>query len=141
MRERANGGRRGGRSGRGGRGVSSSSRCAGGSVGSTDVMGEGQYGGSGEGVVKQSMKKREVVNGARRIWGTLKSASAHTVQNTIVKLSKRSDANSLQVKHKYKILQNGKCLWWFVIHGKEEAKQALEAEWESLNLHTGWCLK
>ena len=48
VRERANGGRRGGRSGRGGRGVSSSSRCAGGSVGSTDVMGEGQYGGSGD---------------------------------------------------------------------------------------------
>ena len=80
-------------------------------MGSTDVMGEGQYGGSGdeiEGVVKQSTKKREVVNGARRIWGTLKSASAHTVKNTIVKLSERSDANSLQVKPKYKTLQNGK---------------------------------
>ena len=39
--------------------------------------------------MKKSTKKREAVNGVRRIWGTLKSASAHTVKNTIIKLSKR----------------------------------------------------
>ena len=143
VRERANGGRRGGRSGRGGRGVSSN-RCASGGVGSVDVVGEGRCGGNDdevEGVVKKSTKGREMVNGARRIWGTLKSASAYAVKNTLVKLSTCSDANKLQVKRKYKTLQNGKCMWWFVIHHKEEVMQALEAEWESLKLQTGWCLE
>ena len=61
------------------------------------------------------------MNGARRIWGALRSASAHIVKSTIVKVSKISDDNNLQVKRKYKTLQNGRCKWWFVIHDSEEA--------------------
>ena len=147
VRERASGGRRGGRSGRGGRGGRGGSNSSGrGNVVNDGIgggKGEGQHGGSGDrvGGATESTKHREVVNGARRIWGTLRSASAHIVKSTIVKVSKISDDNNLQVKRKYKTLQNGRCKWWFVIHDSEEAMQDLEAKWESVRLQTGWCLE
>ena len=81
------------------------------------------------------------MNGAGRIWCTLRSASAHIVKSTIIKVSKINDDNNLQMKSKYKTLQNGRCMWWFVIHDSEEAMQALEAKWESVKLQTGWCLE
>ena len=59
----------------------------------TGANGQGEGSGGGDGEVTTSLLantnhlQREVVSGARRIWGTIKSASAHTVRNTIVKLS------------------------------------------------------
>ena len=83
--------------------------------------------------------QRQVVSGARRVWGTLKSASPTTVRASIVTLAKVTNlADDLHVKHK---LNSGKLRWWFVLRGKEETLKALEKNWENVSLQTGWHLE
>lgn len=53
--------------------------------------------------------RREVVNGVRRVWGILRSASHFTVRNTIVKLPNVSNIESMEVKRKYTFR---KPKWW-----------------------------
>ena len=86
---------------------------------------------------------RQVVSGARRVWGTLRSASNITIRNTISHLTKLSWANkadSLQVKHKA-AKHTTKARWWFVLHGDEGNMKALENAWEMVKLQTGWRLE
>ena len=56
-----------------------------------------------------------LVEGARRIWGTMKASSISATQGTICKLTSLKD--KLQIKRKTKALTNNKLTWWFVIHG------------------------
>ena len=71
----------------------------------------------------------------RRVWGTVKSASHFTVKNTIVKLAKVENVDSIQVKRKYETTHTGKPN---VIHGEEDAiLKPLETKWENVNLQTG----
>lgn len=86
---------------------------------------------------------RQVVSGARRVWGTLRSASNITIRNTIshlTKLSWASKADSLQVKRKV-ATHTTKARWWFVLHGDEGNMKALENAWEMVKLQTGWRLE
>ena len=86
---------------------------------------------------------RQVVSGARRVWGTLRSASNITIRNTISHLTKLSWANkadSLQVKRKV-ATHTTKARWWFVLHGDEGNMKALENAWELVKLQTGWRLE
>ena len=78
-----------------------------------------------------------VVNGARRVWGTLRSATQTSVKNTITHLCK-IDVNELHVKRKFKSPQNGKARWWFVLHGSEEYLKSLESSWDCVRMQTGW---
>ena len=72
--------------------------------------------------------------------GTVHSASAQVVKNTIVKLLKISNATNLSVKRKLKDKrlpeQEG-----FVLHDDEEMLQALDTKWVSVSLQTGWRLE
>ena len=82
---------------------------------------------------------REMVRGARRVWGTMRSATCTTVKNT---LSRLTSVNSLQVKRKFnQSTRSGKDKWWFIVRGSEEVMQSLENAWEPVKLQTGWQLE
>ena len=87
---------------------------------------------------------RELVRGARRVWGTLPLITCTTVKNTISRLTNSSCMNELQIRRKFvngQSTRSGKNKWWFVLHGNEESLQSLEAGWETVKLQTGWQLE
>ena len=84
------------------------------------------------------------MTGARRVWGTVKTASHSTVRATIVKLAKVTCVNladDLHVKRKCNSTSSGKMKWWFVLHDKEDTLKALKRNWENISLQTGWRLE
>ena len=85
--------------------------------------------------------QRQVVSGARRVWGTLQSATLYAVRATIVKLTKCIETDDMRVKRKCGLTNSGKTKWWFVIHGKEEMLKSLEESWSKVSVQTGWCLE
>ena len=63
---------------------------------------------------------REMVRGAKRVWGTLPST---TVKNTISHLSQLSGENEIRVRRKFVSRLDswsGKDKWSFVLHGSED---------------------
>ena len=82
---------------------------------------------------------RESVSGARRVWGTLRSATCTSVKNSISHLT---SVNDFQVKRKFShSTRSGKDKWWFIIKGDEEVMQSLENKWEPVKLQAGWQLE
>ena len=82
---------------------------------------------------------RETVSGARRVWGTLRSATCTSVKNSISHLT---SVNDFQVKRKFShSTRSGKDKWWFIIKGDEEVMQSLENKWEPVKLQAGWQLE
>ena len=79
------------------------------------------------------------VEGARRIWGTIKNCSSKAVLATISKLT--STRLQLTIKRKTKELASNKMLWWFVVHGAERDLSTLETEWEKVHDQTLWKLQ
>ena len=83
------------------------------------------------------------MSGARRVWGTLKSASHYTVKATIVKLAsttcRGTDASSVQCK--CMTTNSGKLKWWFVLHGNEGMLSELTQSWKTVSLWTSWHLE
>ena len=77
---------------------------------------------------RKSKRTKQQVTGARRVWGTRRSATVSVVKDTIVNLA-NIGANELQVKRKYKVRGEGRINWWIVVHAKEETLQALDAGW------------
>ena len=61
----------------------------------------------------ESTRQREVGSGARRVWGTLKSASHYTVKDAIVKLASTTcrGTDALSVKHKSMTTNSEKLKW------------------------------
>ena len=82
--------------------------------------------------------KKDLVDGARRIWNTMPTCSARAVATTIAKLFPAK--LDLQVKRKTKRLAN-KTLWWFVVHGSEGDLTLLERDWEKVQHQTLWSLQ
>ena len=80
---------------------------------------------------------KERVVGARKIWGTLKTTTSNAVSSTISKLT--SKGNQVQVKRKYKSIQNTNktVCWWFVLRGGEDMLQEIESEWDHVSAQTG----
>ena len=103
-------------------------------------------GGSGgdrtEGTSSASQKKsaeKVRVQGARRVWGTLKLTTPSSLKSAI---SKFCPATSIQIKRKTVCDNVGEVKkWWFVIHAPEEVLVELDCEWEQLKLQTGWKLE
>ena len=83
---------------------------------------------------------KEAVKGARRVWGTLRSATSTSVKNSIVHLTK-SNASDIHVKRKFQSTRSGKGKWWFILRGNEDCLQALENDWEAVKFQTGWQLE
>ena len=85
--------------------------------------------------------KKELVPGARRIWGTMRTCTVPTVVNSIARLTNVGD-NVLKVKRKFKTGTDGKVTrWWYVIHAEEACLQQLESEWQKVELQTSWKLE
>ena len=80
-----------------------------------------------------------LVQGARKIWGTMINCTTAAVLGAISKLT--PSISNLRVKRKYKSLSNNKIAWWFIIHGQESELGTLEAQWERVQLQTGWTLQ
>ena len=67
------------------------------------------------------IKKYQPHQGARKIWGTLKTTTCTAVRNTITSVTKLS-SNNLQIKRKYKLSRNNPdnlTKWWFVVRDEE----------------------
>ena len=108
-----------------------------------EVISASGSGGDGvEGTSSASQKKsakKVRVQGARRIWGTLKLTTPSSLKSAI---SKFCPATSIQIKRKT-VCDNvgGVKKWWFVIHAPEEVLVELDSAWEQLKLQTGWKLE
>ena len=80
------------------------------------------------------------VDGARKIWGMLKSCTTASVKFAIFRICKNT---TVKVKRKYKTdsrTTGVQSRWWFVLHDSEEALTSLESTWEQLALQTSWKL-
>lgn len=82
---------------------------------------------------------REVVDGVRRVWGTMKGSSCRTVLSTLQKLT--TVAENLEVRRKYNKRGNSEVCWWFLIHGTEPILQTLEQKRENVENSTSWRLE
>ena len=91
---------------------------------------------SGSGNRTHAKSERVVVQGVRRIWGTLKSASTTAVASTLSKLT--TLGTQLTVKKKVNPRGNH---WWFLVRGTEEHLKKLEDEWERVSLQINWKLE
>ena len=84
-------------------------------------------------------KTKIKVDGARRVWGTMRACSPGTIAATISRLV--PDKLELRIKRKTKQLANSKSVWWFVIHGAESDLVLLEQRWENIQNQTSWALQ
>lgn len=103
---------------------------------------ESQNAAKSEGRNKHSYK-RVAIDGARRIWGTVRATTAMAVKATLHRLTTVPN-NAMAVKRKYKTArENSKSVtrWWFVVRGSEEVLQALHAEWPKVAAQTAWKLE
>ena len=88
-----------------------------------------------------NFSKKQLVPGARHIWGTMRTCTVPTVVNSIAHLTNVGD-NVLKVKRKFKTGTDGKVTrWWYVIHAEEACLQQLESEWQKVELQTSWKLE
>ena len=86
---------------------------------------------------------RTQVNGARKVWGTMRGTTKTAVENTLHTLTK-IPKNSLVIKRKYRTAQdnsNRVTRWWFVLRGEEEILAQLQEEWPVVALQTAWKLQ
>ena len=68
--------------------------------------------------------------GARKIWGTIKTATSFAVSTMLKRLT--SIGSKLTVKRKLQATLEGghKERWWFIIHGEEADLTCLQSQWE-----------
>ena len=79
------------------------------------------------------------VEGARRVWGTLKVTTPNSVKSVIAKFC---SVASLKFKRKTICDHDGRIKrWWFVMHGSEDALQILDSKWDLIQAHTCWKLE
>jgi len=95
-------------------------------------------------------RPKVVVQGKRKVWGTLRTTTEAAVKNTI-KLICNADCN-LEVKRKYRLSGAHRASsessptprvakWWFVISGDESALDQLALSWSAVKLQTNWSLE
>ena len=84
-------------------------------------------------------ENRQVVDGVRRVWGTMRGCSYRTVLSTLQRLT--SVAENVEVRRKFKKRGNTEVRWWFLIRGEETVLQNLEQEWVNIENSTSWKLE
>ena len=91
--------------------------------------------------VRTTSEAKTKVQGVRRIWGTMRSATTFAVTSTLKKLT--SVGNKLSVKRKSRPGNNnsGKSAYWFVIKSSEDVLKQLGEEWDQVQLQIGWRLE
>ncbi len=86
---------------------------------------------------------RVKINGARKIWGTVRSTTAAAVSKTLKTLTKTA-TESLTIKRKFKSSPTSPKKvdrWWFVVRGDEQILQQLQDSWSPVQLQTAWKLE
>ena len=79
------------------------------------------------------------MEGARRVWGTMKHTTTKTIKNAISRFCK---IEGLSIRRKVRNNPSTqKESWWFVIHADEVLLNELESKWDSVNLQTSWVLQ
>ena len=84
-------------------------------------------------------ENRQVVDGVRRVWGTMRGCSYRTVLSTLQRLT--SVAENVEVRRKFKKRGNTEVRWWFLIRGEETVLQNLDMEWVNIENSTSWKLE
>lgn len=83
---------------------------------------------------------KEKVSGVRRVWRTMRSATAFTVSSTLKKLT--SIGNKLSVRRRSRPGSNsGKSTYWFIIRSNEDILLKLDEEWDQVQMQIGWKLE
>ena len=82
------------------------------------------------------------VFGARKVWGTHKSATTGEVKGAISILA-NIPANDLTVKRKFKVVSGNRraAKWWFVLRSDENVLKKLEETWSTIALPWRWKLE
>ena len=85
-----------------------------------------------------------LIEGKRKVWGTLRATSAGAVKNTIKALSKIEV--TFDIKRKYHLRSSGGSndqvsKWWFIISGQEADLKLLSECWNVVKLQTNWSLE
>ena len=84
-------------------------------------------------------ENQEVVDGVRRIWGTMRGCSYRTVLSTLQRLT--TVAEKVEVRRKFKKRDSTEVRWWFLIRGEESVLQTLDQEWMNVENSTSWKLE
>ena len=84
---------------------------------------------------------RVKVEGARRIWGTVKSCTVGTVRGVIQRFCKIESGLRVRRKISKPSSDSNRIRWWFVLHGDETLLTSLESRWEAVNMQTSWKLQ
>lgn len=62
------------------------------------------------------------IEGSRKVWGTMTSATETTVKTTLSKPTSITE-------RKYKETHSGKVKWWFILKGSEDVMKRFESKW------------
>ena len=117
-------------------GSSESSRPRPAATGATTGAANGQ---TAAGATQGMQPNKVKVEGARRVWGTLRSTTTKSVSTTI---SKVCGMNPEKVKRKFKKNNSDRIVrWWFVLHDSEKALSEMDAKWDQVHMHTSWKLE
>ena len=81
----------------------------------------------------------QVVDGVRRVWGTMRGCSYRTVLSTLQWLT--TVAENVEVHRKFKKRGNTEVQWWFLIRGEETVLQNLDQECVNIKNSTSWKLE
>ena len=92
-------------------------------------------------------RPKKVVEGKRKVWGTLRATTAIAVRNTIRAIT---SIDGLDVKRKYHVQKTREVSmgpkpqlskWWFIISGEEPVLQLLMEKWNAVSYQTNWTLE
>ena len=84
-------------------------------------------------------KKRVLLEGKRKVWGSRKQTNANTIRQTIAKSTSLTE-DSISVKRKFSLSNGKETRWWFVISGNESTLATLEHEWGIIQQKCNWKL-
>ena len=101
---------------------------------------------------QSSRRPKVMVQGKRKVWGTLRTTTEAAVKNTIRLICKVDEG--IEVKRKYRLSGSGThransenqpkphvAKWWFVISADESALDQLALSWSAVKLQTNWSLE
>ena len=87
-------------------------------------------------------RERTPQEGARKIWGTVKSTTTKAVERALCTIAKLPSSD-FSVKRKFKNVQGNRRIirWWFVVRADESVLQKLTESWNAVAIQTNWKLE
>lgn len=94
--------------------------------------------------IRPPKRKKVVVQGSRKIWGTLRKTNVDAIINSLKAIPCiKSQLCDLTVKRKFKsaTTNNSKNKWWYIVRGEEQLMKDLDENWKPVYNETGWLLE